>query len=93
MTEMATLGAPVIRAVWDEGNGVWHAVEGTHRLAAAARRGLVPSIVEVSWDEAAELLNSESGSCWTGDELDEACHRVERGGGHWLKFADPLEVA
>lgn len=88
--EMRALGAPTIRAVWDDANGIWHAAEGTHRLTAARQLGLAPALTEVSWDAAADLLNAESGSCWTGEELREAC--IGRGQ-VFLDFASDLEVA
>lgn len=49
--EMTTLGAPSVRAIWSEMYGLWLAVEGSHRLRAAADLGLDPIIIDVSDDE------------------------------------------
>jgi hypothetical protein len=49
--EMETLGAPTIKAIWSEVYGAWMAVEGCHRLRAAAELGMTPVIEDVS-DEA-----------------------------------------
>ena len=48
--EMQALGAPTIRAFWSEMHGIWLAVEGCHRLRAAAALGLTPNIEELSID-------------------------------------------
>jgi hypothetical protein len=50
--EMATLGAPVIKAVWSEVANRWVALEGCHRLRAAHAWGLVPEIYEVEYSDA-----------------------------------------
>jgi hypothetical protein len=49
--EMETLGPPTIRAIWDEGYGMWLAVEGCHRLRAADELGISPVIEDISDDE------------------------------------------
>jgi hypothetical protein len=50
--EMVILGAPSIRAIYDEGNGIWMAVEGCHRLRAAKELGLIPTIIPITeYDE------------------------------------------
>lgn len=87
VAEMRQLGAPRVRAVWDDANAIWHAAEGTHRLTAAAQLGLIPTIVEISWEDAADLLNAESGSDWTGEALLDASTR----GSDWARFPEPLE--
>ncbi len=43
--EMRKLGTPTIRCMYD--GEVYKAVEGTHRLAAAAQLGLTPIIAEL----------------------------------------------
>lgn len=43
--KMRKLGAPTIRCMYD--GEVYKAVEGTHRLAAAAQLGLTPIIVNL----------------------------------------------
>lgn len=50
-SEMAQMGAPVIRAVWMECFGVWAALEGCHRIRAAAELGLAVEIEEVEYCE------------------------------------------
>jgi hypothetical protein len=64
MSEMQKLGAPHIRVV-DCGDH-YMAIEGTHRLEAAARLGLAPVLVVLDQDEMVEadsldldLLNGE----------------------------------
>jgi hypothetical protein len=47
--EMATRGAPTIRAWWD--GEKWIALEGSHRLAAAHMLGLTPDIVARGLDD------------------------------------------
>jgi hypothetical protein len=47
LAQMRSLGAPRLRAYFD--GTVWHAREGTHRLQAAKRLGLVPVMVPVPW--------------------------------------------
>jgi hypothetical protein len=50
--EMKTLGAPVIKAVWMECYDHWAALEGCHRIRAAAALGLTPEIDEVEYSDA-----------------------------------------
>jgi len=71
-SEMQTLGAPVIRAVWMECYGVWAALEGCHRIRAAAQLGLVPVIDEVEYsDESIDLGGDE----WQVSVIcDQACN-------------------
>lgn len=47
--EMGRRGSPVVRAFWDEKEGVWLAMEGTHRLLVAHAMGVVPVMVPVRW--------------------------------------------
>jgi len=55
--EMKALGRPSIRAVWLENKGMWAALEGCHRIRAAAKLGLEPIMMPVpyrpgmSWEE------------------------------------------
>ncbi len=46
--KMRRLGAPIIRCIWNEQQGVWMAIEGSHRLRAAHNLGLTPIIKDVS---------------------------------------------
>lgn len=50
IADMQAMGAPVIRAVWIELYGMWAAIEGSHRLAAAQELGLAPEIIPVPTD-------------------------------------------
>lgn len=51
VAEMQTLGAPAIHAVWMDCYGHWVALEGCHRLRAAARLSLTPEIIEVEYSD------------------------------------------
>jgi tetrahydromethanopterin S-methyltransferase subunit A len=48
--EMLILGAPVLKAVWDESYGAWIALEGSHRIAAAKELNLIPLIEEIKYE-------------------------------------------
>lgn len=80
--EMQKLGAPKIKAVWMECWGIWVALEGSHRLRAAADIGLAPEIEEVEYSEEVTtadigLGDDFGGDVWTIAELaDDACHRT-----------------
>lgn len=54
---MREMGAPKIRALWCGDH--WRAIEGSHRIAAAAQLGLVPEIVEVA--EGDEIADHDIG--------------------------------
>lgn len=51
---MQERGAPTIRALWAPEHGVWLALEGSHRLRAAADLDLVPVVQELALDEVVE---------------------------------------
>jgi hypothetical protein len=53
MAEMRTLGAPTIRVV--DCTDHYMAIEGTHRLEAAARLGLSPNLAVLDQDETIEI--------------------------------------
>jgi hypothetical protein len=53
MTEMRRLGAPEIRVV-DCGDH-YYAIEGVHRLAAAARLGVAPKLIVLDQDDELDL--------------------------------------
>jgi hypothetical protein len=53
VTEMVAMGAPIIRIVQVDGAD-WQAVDGSHRLAAAAQLGIEPVLVAVDRDDSAE---------------------------------------
>ena len=72
--EMETLGAPTIKAVWMECWGVWAALEGCHRLRAAAQLGLIPEIEEIEYSD--EITTDDigmsddfGGDVWTIGEI------------------------
>lgn len=48
--EMLKLGAPTIKAFWDEALNAWVAVEGCHRLRAAKALSVTPVIDQVNYD-------------------------------------------
>lgn len=50
-SEMMTLGAPVIKAVWMECFGFWVAIEGCHRIRAAKDLGITPEIEAVEYSD------------------------------------------
>lgn len=75
--EMAVLGAPAIKAVWMECWGVWAALEGCHRIRAAADLGLTVEIdaVEYSEDVTSEDLGLDLQDVLTVAEIaDAACN-------------------
>lgn len=49
--EMLRLGAPTVRVVRDEAQGLYLALEGSHRLAAARELGIVPILQVIPEDE------------------------------------------
>ena len=53
--KMRVMGAPQITCIKHEGTGVWVALEGSHRVAAAKMLGLVPEIVEYEYEVDAML--------------------------------------
>src|SRR5690554_4562897 len=76
--EMETLGAPTIKAVWMENYGAWVALEGSHRIRAAAALGLVPEIDEVEWSDTATTDDVVPGSyedAWTIEQICDDAHR------------------
>lgn len=81
--EMQTLGAPVIRAVWMECYNVWVALEGCHRIRAAAALGLVPAIDEVEYSDDITTLGEDDGDEWQISVIcDQACNA------HIVSFAE-----
>lgn len=79
-TEMQQLGAPTIKAVWMDAYGAWAALEGSHRIRAAAELGLVPQIDEVEWSDTATTDDVVPGSyddTWTIEQICDDAHRRE----------------
>ncbi len=57
--EMQTIGAPALRCIRDDAQGIILALEGSHRLAAAKALGLTPILTMVDDDDM--LLCSDIG--------------------------------
>lgn len=77
--KMATLGAPVIKAVWMECYGVWAALEGCHRIRAALELGLTPEIEEVEYSDETTLESlgcDDSGNGYTVSYIADDAHRA-----------------
>jgi hypothetical protein len=67
--EMKRLGVPKIRAIWNESKGVWYAAEGSHRIAAAYRSGIVPIIIDIT-GQGATVQRNEEDTTMTAEELE-----------------------
>lgn len=65
--EMVILGPPTIRAVWVEAYSHWAALEGSHRIVAAANLGLTPIIQVLPYCH--ELTLTDIGCDWHGDDM------------------------
>lgn len=79
--QMKIMGTPKIRAFYDKAEGLYWALEGSHRIIAAKELGLEPEIEEVEYND--ELITVQ----WDGydeefkasefiDELLKNCHKV-----------------
>lgn len=76
--EMQDLGAPTIKAVWMECYGAWVALEGCHRIRAAAELGLMPEIDEIEWSDTIKTDDVVPGSfadTWTIEQICDDAHR------------------
>lgn len=85
-TEMAERGSPTIKAIWVEAYNAWVAIEGTHRLRAAAALGLPVMIDAVEYDADKTTLDvglsadDWGGDVWTLDQLtDRAVDTANKG--------------
>ena len=67
IAEMKEKGAPVIRAYHDDADDVYFAVEGCHRIRAAKKLGLTPTIQELEWDK--EYQNPDTDDILTANQL------------------------
>jgi len=75
ISEMQVLGAPTIKAV-DCGE-YFVALEGSHRIRAAAALGLSVEIEEVEYSEETttdEIVPGSYDDCWTIAEIVDAAH-------------------
>ena len=71
-TEMTTLGAPTIKAIWSDLYGMWLAVEGCHRIRAAKQLGFEPVIDDISNDETVTMeIDGEDTEVLVQDSLEE----------------------
>ena len=68
--EMGRLGAPRVRAIWSETHRSWFAAEGSHRIAAAHRAGIVPTVIDIT-GQGATVQREEEDRAMTADELRE----------------------
>ncbi|WP_164561986.1 hypothetical protein [Nitratidesulfovibrio vulgaris] len=75
---MRTAGTPTIKAVWVEGYDAWVALEGSHRLAAAALLGLSPVIEEVEYSEDITLADLGCDDSDDGYDVATICDRAYR---------------
>ena len=46
--EMLEMGTPEIKMIFNESQGVWMAIEGSHRLRAAKELNITPEIIDVT---------------------------------------------
>jgi hypothetical protein len=65
MEEMRKYGTPQIRAIWS--NGMWYAAEGSHRIVAAKRLGLMPVIIDITGEGATVQRNGVETSMSAGE--------------------------
>jgi len=68
--EMDRLGSPRIRAIWSSVHGVWFAAEGSHRIAAASKKEMVPIIIDIT-GEGAKVQREEEETEMTASELED----------------------
>lgn len=80
-TEMLELGAPTIHVVFDEGQGIYIALEGGHRLQAAKELDLTPTLIVVELEDTdihVEDLGLGIDDCeYTVDELLAQAYRTQ----------------
>lgn len=96
ISEMRVRGAPTIRCIRDDTQGVILALEGSHRLAAAKALDIEPNFVFLADDDT--LTCADIGfddMCWFGGEPARAADIRDRiaspmgtysGTGEWLEF-------
>lgn len=69
--QMVSLGVPAIRAIWSETYGLWFAIEGSHRLAAAHNLGLVPEVIDVTGESIVTQKDGDDEVSMTAEEVEE----------------------
>lgn len=83
--EMRVLGAPTIKAVNTTGMwGAWVALEGCHRIRAAAALGLTPVIEEIEWSDTVttdEVVPGSFDDTWTIEQVVDSAQS-----NHMVKF-------
>ena len=80
VSEMRTLGTPTIKAVYMPNWDAWVALEGSHRIRAAAALGLTPVIDEVEWSDTLttdEVVPGSYQDCWTIEQICDDAHTRE----------------
>lgn len=79
ISEMKIKGVPIIKAV-DTGEGVWVALEGSHRIRAAKALGLVPVIEEIEYSEdlmTDDVIPGQYQDNWTIAEIVDKAYQSE----------------
>ena len=67
IANMKKMGAPTIKAYYDEAEGIYFATEGCHRIRAAKKLGIMPVIDIIDWEE--EIENKDTGDILTSEWL------------------------
>lgn len=85
IAQMRTFGAPTIKAVWMETHGHWAALEGCHRIRAAAELGLMPIIDEIEYSNQtlADLGCDDADDGYTVEQIADDSYRATV-----IEFAD-----
>ena len=91
VSEMKTMGTPVIRGFYCECFGAFLALEGCHRIRAAKQLGLVPVFEEVEFEDITEVVNDVCDGILVDDDTFEsvistASTSANRGG--MIEFED-----
>ena len=85
VSEMQTMGTPVIRGFYCECFGAFLALEGCHRIRAAKQLGLVPVFEEVEFEDVTEVVNDVCEGILEDDDtfetiIDRAVNSANHGG-------------
>lgn len=75
--EMQVRGAPVIKAVSLDGDALYAALEGAHRIRAAHALGLTPVIDVIEWSDTAttdEVVPGSYEDTWTIKQICDDAH-------------------